>query len=132
MDADRQILEHLEPQLLVAPPDEAAAMVALIAAEQVALDPDDVAAAIRRALLVLAAGGDLQRDLAFDEPAVVALAADLDEPERRRALGEALSALRGRTDGLPGAAAALDGLLGDPERAWRGLAAALLADELTD
>ncbi len=87
---------------------------------------------MRRALLVLASGGDLHRDLTLDEPAVTGLAGDIDDPKRRSELEAALKELRGLTDGLPGASAALDGLLGDPDRAWRALAAAVLADELTD
>jgi hypothetical protein len=71
-------------------------------------------ASVRRALLVHAAGGDPHRDPALDGPAVLALARDLDAPERRRAL---LAALPGpmRVDG---------------ERAWRAFACALLADAL--
>jgi hypothetical protein len=71
--------------------------------------------AVRRALLVYAAGGDLQRDPKLDEPAVVELAADLDSPERRDALLAASQTLRD---------------LEDPELAWRAYACALLADEL--
>jgi hypothetical protein len=132
VEGDRRILEHLEPYLLEASPDEAAAMVALVAVEQVRFDADELAAAVRRALLVLAAGGDLRRELALDDRAVTGLAADVDDPARRTELTTALKELRGRADGLPGATGALDGLLGDPDRAWRGLAAAILADELTE
>jgi hypothetical protein len=132
VEADRRILEHLEPYLLEASPDEAAAMVALVAVEQVGFDTDELAAAVRRALLVLAAGGDLRRELSLDDRAVTGLAADVDDPARRAELTTALQELRGRADGLPGAAGALDGLLADPDRAWRGLAAAVLADELTE
>lgn len=132
MHADRRILEHLEPYLLEASVDEAAAMVALVAVEQVGFDADELAAAVRRALLVLAAGGDLRRELSLGDRAVTGLAADVDDPARRTELTAALRELRGRADGLPGAAGALDGLIGDPDRAWRGLAAAVLADELTE
>lgn len=71
--------------------------------------------AVRRALLVHAAGGDLQRDPMLDEPAVLELAADLDSPERREALLAASQTLRE---------------LDDPDLAWRAYACALLADEL--
>ncbi|HEX7256072.1 MAG TPA: hypothetical protein VF236_09120, partial [Gaiellaceae bacterium] len=70
MDADRQILEHLEPYLRETEPDGAAAMLGLLALEKVGFDADALAAAVRRALLVLAAGGDLRRDLSLDERAV--------------------------------------------------------------
>jgi hypothetical protein len=132
VDADRRILEHLEPYLLEASADEAAAMVALVAAEEVRFDAEELAAAVRRALLVLAAGGDLRRELALDDRAVTGLAEDVDDPARRTELAAALAELRKQADDLPGATAALDRLLVDPDRAWRGLAAAVLADELTD
>jgi hypothetical protein len=132
VEADRRILEHLEPYLLEASPDEAAAMVALVAVERVQFDADELAAAVRRALLVLAAGGDLRRELALDDRAVTGLAADVDDPARRTELTTALEELRALADGLPGATRALDGLLTDSDRAWNGLAAAVLADELTE
>lgn len=131
MDADRRILEHLEPQLPAASSDEAAAMLALVAAERVGFDADELAGAVRRALLVLASGGDLRRELSLDDRAVTGFAADVDQPDRRAELEAALRGLRARTDGLPAAAAALDELLNDPNRAWLALATAVLADELT-
>jgi hypothetical protein len=76
---------------------------------------DERNSAVRRALFVFASGGDLQRDPALDDPAVLELAADLDSPERREALLAASETLRA---------------LGDPELAWRAYACALLADEL--
>ena len=107
-------------------------MLALVARDSIDLDDGELAAAIRRALLVLASGGDLHRELSLDDRAVTGLAADLDDPSRRAELEAALRALRARADELPEAASALDSLLSDGDRAWRALAAALLADELTD
>ena len=130
--ADREILEHLEPHLRETQPDGAAAMLALVARDSVQLDDDELAAAIRRAVLVLAAGGDLHRELSLDDRAVTGLAADLDDPARRAELTAALDGLRSTADELPEAATALDALLSDGDRAWRALAAALFADELTD
>jgi hypothetical protein len=72
-------------------------------------------AAVRRALLVFAAGGDLHRDPELDDPAVVELAADLDSPQRRQALLAASDVLQG---------------LDDPDLAWRAYACGLLADAL--
>jgi hypothetical protein len=132
VEADRQILEHLEPQLREASTDAAAAMLALIAADRVRFDPDEVAGAVRRALLVLASGGDLRRELSLDDRAVATLAEQTDDPARRAELETALRELRAGADELPAAAAALDALLDDPERAWRALATAVLADELTE
>ena len=132
MDADRQILEHLEPHLRETEDDGAAAMLALVALDSVPLDADELGASVRRALLVLAAGGDLRRELTLDDPAVTRLAEDLDDPVRRAALASALQGLQSLAGELPAAAATLDALLADPERAWRALATAILADALTE
>jgi hypothetical protein len=132
VDPERQILEHLEPYVREATPDGAAAMLAMIAVERVAFEPDELSAAVRRALLVLAAGGDLRRELSLDETAVAGLAADLDDPTRRAELQTCLTELRDLTDELPATAEALDSLIADGDRAWRALATAVLADELTD
>ena len=106
-------------------------MLALIAREDVAFDASQLSAAVRRALLVLAAGGDLRRDLSLDDSAVAGLAADLDDSLRREELTAALRQLREEAEELPATATALDDLLADPDRAWRALATAILADELT-
>ena len=91
-----------------------------------------MSAAVRRALLVQAAGGDLRRELSLDDAAVAGLAADLDAPGRRAALDAALADLRRHADGLPAAAATVDELAADRDRAWRALAAAILGNELAD
>ena len=79
------------------------------------LGEDERNAAVRRALFVFAAGGDLHREPSLDDPAVRELARDLDAPERRKALLTASEQL-----------AALD----DPDLAWRAYACGLLADAL--
>ena len=132
MDPERQILEHLEPYVREAAPDGAAAMLAMVAVERVGFEPNELSAAVRRALLVLAAGGDLRRELSLDDTAVAGLAADLDDRTRRAELQTCLRELRGLTDELPATAEALDALIADGDRAWRALATAVLADELTD
>lgn len=131
MDTDRQILEHLEPYLRETEADGAAAMLALVALEHVDFDPDELGAAVRRALLVLAAGGDLRRDLTLDDRAVTRLAEDVDDSERRAELTAALRQLRAGAEDLPAATTTLEELLADEDRAWRALATAILADELT-
>jgi hypothetical protein len=88
---------------------------AYIAGQQVPLEEDERNAAVRRALLVFAAGGDLHREPTLDDPAVLELAADLDSPLRRQALLGASSKL---TE------------LDDPGLAWRAYACGLLADVL--
>jgi hypothetical protein len=65
---------------------------------------------------VHAAGGDPHRDPALDDPAVLALARDLDTPERRATLIGALP----------------ETLRAEPDRAWRAFACGLLADALTE
>ena len=86
---------------------------AFIAGQQVPLPDEERNAAVRRALFVFAAGGDLQRDPTLDDPAVRELAADLDSPERREALLAASDELRS---------------LADVDLAWRAYACGLLAD----
>lgn len=92
---------------------------AYTAGQAVPLDENEKNAAVRRALFVFAAGGDLHRDPALDEPAVVELADDLDTPERRAALTAALRQLEGA-----------EALVVDGNRAWRAFACALLAEAL--
>jgi hypothetical protein len=95
------------------------------------LDEEALKAARRRAVFVLASGGDPKRELELDSRAVAVLAADLDTPERRAELATALDALRVQAEDLPLVAATLERLAADPRLAWQALAAALLADELT-
>ena len=81
-------------------------------------------AALRRALFVFAAGGQLQREPALDDPAVTELAGDIDSPERRVALTAAIEHLDADPQALE--------RLRDPETAWRAYACALLADALVE
>jgi hypothetical protein len=87
---------------------------------------------VRRALLLLAAGGDPQRQLDLEGRAVTAVAADLDRPERRDALAGALADLRTYSEGLSQVNALLDELLLNADLAWRALAAGLIGDELSE
>lgn len=101
-------------------------MVALaaIAGEQVSLDEDELRGALRRAVLLLAAGGDPSRGLELDGRAVTALAADIAAPERAAELRAALAGLRAQRPDEAGR------LLADPDLAWRAFACALLAQAL--
>jgi hypothetical protein len=103
---------------------------ALLAGQDVELDEAELNGALRRSLLLLAAGGEPEHGLVLDGRAVVALAAELDAPERRLALRAGLEALRAPAAELPAAREALAGLLADDETAWRAFACALLANEL--
>ena len=94
--------------------------IAWLAGRGVAIDPDELHGALRRAVLLLAAGGDPHREPELDGRAVTALAAELDRPERRAELEAALRELRDRVARL----------LADPDLAWRALACALLAEGL--
>lgn len=98
--------------------------------DEIGLDEAELNGARRRAMFVLAAGGDPHRDLGLDSVAAERLADELDSPERRTALDAALAALD--TNGLPRISDAAATLRADPERAWRTLALALLADEIAE
>jgi hypothetical protein len=98
----------------------------------VAIPGEELNAARRRALLLLAAGGDPRSGLEPDGRAARALAAELDSPSRRAEAERALDGLAAQAEGLAAVAAALDRLRGDPELAWRWLACALLAEELAE
>jgi hypothetical protein len=98
--------------------------------DDVGFDEDELNGARRRAMFVLAAGGDPHRDLGPNSVAAERLAAELDSPERRDALDAALAALD--TSALPRVRDAVATLRADPARAWRTLALALLADEIAD
>jgi hypothetical protein len=127
---DRQILEELEPALREWGDAQACAMLALVARDGVSLPEDELRAALRRALLVLAAGGDPQRELELDGRGVSSFADDVDSPSRRAELAASLRLLRQQAEGLPRATFLLEALLEDDDFAWRSLAIALLAEEL--
>jgi hypothetical protein len=97
---------------------------------RVSVDEDTLNAARRRAMFVLAAGGDPHRDIGVDSIAAERLADELDTSQRRAQLGAALEELP--TDDLPAVTAAVTALRTDPDLAWRSFALSLLADELAD
>src|SRR6478736_1950406 len=105
---------------------------ALLAGRDLVIEPNELGPALRRAMLLLAAGGDPHRELELDGRAVSALAAELDRPERRAEVSRGLEALREDAAGLANVSSALDELLLDAGFAWRAYACALLADELED
>jgi len=96
--------------------------------DHISVDAAELKAARRRAMFVLAAGGDPHRDLGLESVAAERLADELDTPERRAQLAAALDELP--ADDLPAVAAAAESLRFDPELAWRSFALSLLADEL--
>jgi hypothetical protein len=128
----RSRLEELEASGLESRSGELLVVLAWLVAGDLGIDESDLNAARRRAMFVLAAGGDPHRELDHDSIAAERLSAELDTPERRRALSGALDGLADDADGLEVVTEALELLRSEPDLAWRSLALALLADELAE
>jgi hypothetical protein len=124
----------VELERLASKADLATALVtvASVAGRDVPLGEDEARGAGRRALLVLASGGDPSRGLDLQGPAVERLADELDAPERRSALAIGLVRLRDDAIGLRHVTEAVKALIDTPETAWRAYAAAVLADQLAE
>ena len=122
--------EWLEQVEATAEGDDALAVLAWLAGAELAIPEEELTGALRRGVLLLAAGGDPHRALVLDGRAVVAVADDLKTPERRDALDRGLVALQAEAEGLPGVAAALERLRRDQQLAWRSYAAGMLGEEL--
>jgi hypothetical protein len=105
-------------------------VLAYVAGQQVEVPEGELNEALRRALLLLAAGGDPRREPELDDRAVKALATDLFTKERRLALGAAIDALAASARDLPRVREASLYLAREPELAWRLFALGLLAEEL--
>jgi hypothetical protein len=84
----------------------------------------------RRAMLLLAAGGDPHRELGVDDRAVKALAVDLFTEERRAELATGIDRLALLARDLPRTRDAVLFLAADLDLAWRLYALGLLAEEL--
>ena len=128
---ERVFLEGLERGLAAGTAVEPEAVLSLIAGREVELEPDEVRGAQRRGVQLLAAGGDPQRELKVDGRAVVAVADDLDSPQRRAVLGAGLEDLRETAAGLPNVLARIDVMAREPDAAWRWFALTILAEELS-
>jgi hypothetical protein len=113
-------------------PEEQWVLLCLLAGREVEIEEAELHAAIRRAELLLAAGGDPRRPLELYSRAVTALATDLDDPVGREQLAVGLERLTNEAAGLRAAAEALRLLRRDGDLAWQCYAMALLADALTD
>lgn len=136
MDEGRAALDAWLAQLeeALAEGDDPGADVAIVylAREDVLLDEDDLHGALRRAVLLLATGGDPRRGLDPDMRAVTALADDLDAPVHRAELAAALDGVAELLEPLPLLSERLAALQADADRSWRLLALALLADHLDE
>jgi hypothetical protein len=118
-------LERSEPD-----PSELPVIICWLARDQVTVDEAELNAARRRAMFVLAAGGDPHRELGPDSIAAERLADELETPDRRAQLAAAIGELP--TEDLPAVADAAAMLCADPDLAWRSYALSLIADELAE
>jgi hypothetical protein len=126
MNDVRQLLEAIESGAVGDPPT----VLAWVAGRSLELPQAELNEALRRALLLLAAGGDPRRQLGVDDRAVKALALDLFTEERQEVLVAGLDRLVLAARDLPEVSNALLFLAGDVDLAWRLFALGLLAEEL--
>jgi hypothetical protein len=126
----RARLEELEASGLDPRSSELLVVLCWLVQGELTIDEDELSGARRRAMFVLAAGGDPNRDVGLDSVAAERLADELDTQERRAKLAAALEELP--ADDLPAVKAAVGTLCADPDLAWRSFALSLLADELAD
>jgi hypothetical protein len=129
-NADRAELENIARE---ASTDEQARLgVCLLAARHVQIEEDELRAARRRAVLILATGGDPHRELDLDSVALRRLGDELDRPDRRAGLAAGLQHICDGASDLPAVREAAEALVRDPEKAWRLFAACVLVDELEE
>ncbi|HET7856657.1 MAG TPA: hypothetical protein VFL41_09400 [Gaiellaceae bacterium] len=128
--AETAFLADLERALAHDEADEPDAVLMLLAGREVPLEEDELRGPRRRAVQLLATGGDPRQGLDVDGRAVGALAADIDRPDRREALAQGLEALRERAEGFPHVLDRVTRLRADEELAWRWFACTVLAEEL--
>ena len=125
-------LDQLEQMLTEADAATAVVTVASAAGRDIELDDAEMRAAARRAVFVLAAGGDPERGLDLNGPAVTTFAADIEADGLRDALSAGLERLRDDAIGLPYVSETVRALLAAPETAWRAFACSLLAQHIAD
>ena len=126
----RARLEELERSGLDPRSSELLVILCWLVRDHVSIDEAELNGARRRAMFVLASGGDPHRELELDSIAAERLADELQTPGRHAQLATALAQLP--AEGLPAVAAAAESLCSDPELAWRSFALSLLADELAE
>jgi hypothetical protein len=118
------VLERLEAGELGDP----LPIVAYLAGQRVALPAGELNDARRRALLLLAAGGDPRRELGVDDRAVKALAVDLHSGARRAELAAGIDEIVLLARELPVVGKAALFLAADVDLAWRLFSLGLLAE----
>jgi hypothetical protein len=127
-------LVELERSLATDPGADALAtaivVLAAIAGRDVVIGEPERRGATRRALVLLAAGGDPERGLDLNGRAVTALADDLRDADRQLALEAGIRELSLHATGLPHVSEAVHALADAPDVAWRAYACSLLAEEL--
>jgi hypothetical protein len=126
VDGVQALLEQVEAGELGDP----LPVLAYVAGRGVKIDTGELNAAKRRAITVVAAGGDIHRELSVDDVAVKRLAVELFTDERRAQLGAGVDELALRARLLPSVREAVLFLAGETELAWRLFALALVAEEL--
>lgn len=126
---ERAALEHVDDSLRRGERDGALAALAWLGGHPL-VDEDALRGPVRRALLLLAAGGDPRRELGLGDRAVTSLAAELRSVFLPDALRAALEELAEEAAGLPSASEALATLIADDDLAARAFACSLLAEQL--
>jgi hypothetical protein len=129
-------LVELEEALAADPDGErlatAVVVLAAMAGRDVVIADAERRGATRRALVLLAAGGDPERGLDLRGRAVTALADDLRDTDRQLALEAGIRELTLLATGLPHVSEAVHALADAPDVAWRAYACSLLAEALGD
>jgi hypothetical protein len=105
-------------------------VLASLAGREIVLEEAELHGAARRALLLLAAGGDPERGLDLNGRAVASLAGDLRTVDRQLTLERGIGELKIEARDLPHVLEALKALGATPDVAWRAYACSLLAEEL--
>ena len=128
MDPIADILARLERGELGNPE----AVLVYLAGRAADLPDSELNEARRRAVLLVAAGGDPHRELGVDDRAVKSLAIELWSEERREQLAGGLDALALQARDLALVRETVINLARDLDLAWRLYALAILAEELGD
>jgi hypothetical protein len=129
---ERALLVQREERVAEGDQVEVEVSLILLAGRSVDVDEEELRAGRRRAIQLLAAGGDPRRELDPEGRAVTALADDLDTPDRRATLEAGLASLRPTVAGLTNVSARLERLAADDALAWRWYACTLLGEVLVE